>query len=261
MSKWRVKQAGELSKKALVDLALPEGHMVTPSKTPVLWISDEKVEPIGETWAAVADHFKGRGLWPLALETLRDTDDRPWDSGELEPGESSDPASQQASAVLGRWWADNVPVPSERDALAALAPFGREFPGLAKPTGDAVDVELMASVADGIDARLGIVAVTRPADAPTVLGWQGPVNHFSDMGLLSCVLRSWEDRFGAVLVGMGFDTLTLAVGSPPEDNKTALAIAAEHFAVCSDIIYQGSGSIEAHAAELVGARSWTFWWD
>ena len=41
----------------------------------------------------------------------------------------------------------------------------------------------------------------------------------------------------------------------------AYAVAAEHFALCSDNITQGLGSIQAYAEELPGATSWWFWWD
>jgi hypothetical protein len=109
--------------------------------------------------------------------------------------------------------------------------------------------------------RVGLVPAVRPADAPATLGWMGPVNHCGDMGLLSAALRSWEDRFGAVLVGLGFDTMTLAVSRPPRDEKSALAIAAEHFAMCPDNVHHGAGSIEAYAADLVAQAAWTFWWD
>jgi hypothetical protein len=113
----------------------------------------------------------------------------------------------------------------------------------------------------GLEGHLGLVAVSRPADAPAVLGWMGPVNHFDDMGWLATVPRSWEDRFGAYAVGIGFDTLTLGVEHPPTDLKQALAVAAEHFAACPDNIYQGVGSLQAYAKDLIGSHVWTFWWD
>jgi hypothetical protein len=103
--------------------------------------------------------------------------------------------------------------------------------------------------------------VVRPADTLAVIGWKGTVNYYSDMGALSAVLRSWEDRFDAFLVGIGFDTVTLAVGRPPSTIRAAQEIAAEHFAACSDIVYQGSGSIEEYGAEIVDDGVWRFWWD
>jgi hypothetical protein len=81
------------------------------------------------------------------------------------------------------------------------------------------------------------------------------------MGALAAVLRSWEARFGAYVVGIGFDTLTLGVQRPPTSMQHALAIAAEHFAICSDIVYQGAGSLEAYAEEILERPVWSLWWD
>jgi len=43
---------------------------------------------------------------------------------------------------------------------------------------------------------------------------------------LSTVLRSWEDRFGAMLVGLEFDIATLIVTRPPQTEQDALLKAA-----------------------------------
>jgi len=87
------------------------------------------------------------------------------------------------------------------------------------------------------------------------------VNHFANIDLLSTVLRSWEERFDAFVVGIGFDTLAIAVGRPPSTLEAARLVAAEHFATCPDIIYQGCGSIEEYARALRDDDSWEFWWD
>lgn len=110
-----------------------------------------------------------------------------------------------------------------------------------------------------MDGRLGLVAVVRAADA--ALGWQGPVNVYQDMGRLAAVLRSWEDRFAAVVVGIGFDTLSVAVRRPPTTDADATALAAEHFAVCPDQILQGVGTIAKYAEAIKGRGEWLFWWD
>lgn len=41
---------------------------------------------------------------------------------------------------------------------------------------------------------------------------------------------------------VGFDTVDLLVERPPRTQQAALAVAAEHFAFCTDNIYQGVGS-------------------
>ncbi|WP_312871166.1 DUF4253 domain-containing protein [Streptomyces lonarensis] len=107
------------------------------------------------------------------------------------------------------------------------------------------------------------MAADRSADAPAGCGWSGPVNYTGDMSAFSAVLRSWEDRFGARVVGMGFDTLLLSVASPPRDEATALRVAAEHHAFCPDNVWQNTpgGTLARYAASLVGEDVWSFWWD
>jgi hypothetical protein len=68
-------------------------------------------------------------------------------------------------------------------------------------------------------------------------------------------------RFDAYVVGMGTDTLVLAVGRPPRDLASATAIAAEHYAFCPDNIQQGVGTIREYAESLVDETLWPFWWD
>lgn len=105
------------------------------------------------------------------------------------------------------------------------------------------------------------MCVNRPADAPDAIGWMGAVNYDADPLDLSTVLRSWELRFDAYLVGLGTDTMTLAVGRPARDLAAATAIAAEHYAFCSDNVDQGVGSIREYASMLVNESIWHFWWD
>ncbi len=94
------------------------------------------------------------------------------------------------------------------------------------------------------------------------MGWCGPTNHENDTALVSTVLRSWEDRFGARVVALGFDELHVSVAAPPRTTVEALPVAAEHFAFSPDNVWQGSGSIRAYADEAVtGSNHWGFWWD
>ena len=76
--------------------------------------------------------------------------------------------------------------------------------------------------------RLGLVQTERPADIPALLGWTGMIKCTDQVAELSAVLRSWEDRFGATLVVLGFDTLELSVSAPPRNQARALTVAAEH---------------------------------
>ncbi len=252
----------------LSGVRLPKGLPISPfvqagaaKAVPVIWVTDRKEPDVGGLWQKIAAGFAEHGLWPLVLDS-RDDGDRPWLAGELEPSSSTSPDGHDALAFLEGRWNDCVPAEDEGpEALERFAPFGRNFPGLAAAVAEVTSADAFGETTESLEGQLGLVAIRRPADVPTIIGWMGPINHFADMGGLSALLRSWEDRFGAYLVGIGFDTLTIAVQRPPTTVEEAMAIAAEHYAACPDNIDQGIGSIDAYAEELVGLTNWTFWWD
>jgi len=227
-------------------------------------------------WAqAYADRSRS-GLWPLLLESLRHSDGfRPWDSGELycewnSPADLHDPAS-----LLAGWWAqytshdpDSDPLP-EAERHAVTAPYGTQWPGLAPGRELTADPDSMALqytahlLSQGRPLRLGLVAASRGADALAAAGWTGPANYTSDTGQITAIVRSWEDRFGARVVGVGFADLYVSVAAPPATLDEALPVAVEHFAFCPDNIWQGGHphTLTGYAKRLVGLNSWEFWWD
>jgi hypothetical protein len=149
-----------------------------------------------------------------------------------------------------------------------MAPFGKDFPGYAAPTAtralltrDEVVDAAVEEAAGPFSSLLGLVPVSRPADVPAATGWIGMWNSWDDPVAVSAVLRSWEDRFGAVLVRMNSATLELAVAAPPWERSECLAVAAEHYAFCDDT-YQGNpGTLRDYANLLRGNPRWSFWWD
>lgn len=74
-------------------------------------------------------------------------------------------------------------------------------------------------------------------------------------------LRSWRDRFGAELVGLGFDVMNLKVSRPPQTRQQALELAREQYVYCADIVEQGVETLNALAATLMASDWWYFWWD
>ena len=152
-----------------------------------------------------------------------------------------------------------------------LAPFGAVFAGLAPPTpGLALltPAEVVESAVEEADVPgdplLAVVAVTRPADVPAAIGWSGTAGSrqpWDDPAALSAVLRSWEDRFGAVLVRIGRASIELAVAAPPWERTECQAIAAEHYAFCDDTYTGNPGTLRDYADLLRGNTRWSFWWD
>ena len=73
------------------------------------------------------------------------------------------------------------------------------------------------------------------------------------------VLRSWEDRFGARLLEVGYEDIRLLVSRPPQTLEAAQRIAAEHM-VFSDEAHQGLSWVGGIARTLVNNPFWDFWW-
>jgi hypothetical protein len=263
-----------------LDVPLPDGRLMTadPSMTdadaevlshaPVFWMSNQPIA--GATWADFrAQHPQSR-LWPLLLlHDLSGAADRPWEGGELSPGSVAEIDEHDAADYMAREWAEWAEEEDDEGTaydFEDLEPFGRECPGLAPPGEPSLDpgeaADWYAKLLDEQRGHLGLVAADRGADALTAIGWTGPANH-RETPPLSAMLRSWESRFGARVVAVGFDTLYVSVAAPPTTIEHALHVAAEHFAFCPDNIQQGHSpyTLRAYAERLVGVNSWAFWWD
>jgi hypothetical protein len=230
----------------------------------VLWATGELGDAVA-AWLALKDRLAGTQLVPVLLSGFRWQPERPWDVGELEPCDLGAVGELDAAVLLEDMWRSAVPVPEEDGTVTAklLAPHSRAFPGLVEVVGPEIGVDDLASASTLLtpSLRLGLMAASRPADVPAIVGWTGAINYYATPAPLACVLRSWEDRFGARLLHLGFDTMDLLIERPVPSHEAALAVAAEHFAFCPDNIYQGAGSISRYAAALPGAAIWSFWWD
>lgn len=186
-------------------------------------------------------------VWITALDRIRPPDD---------------PAAAVAGIphvdpqeFLASHWSRNCPLCGCRD------PFGA-FPGLAPRSRSSADPLGSAASADALQTgHLALVPADRPADVITALGWTGPCNYGTDLAALSAVLRTWEERFGAVLVRVEEATLWLSVAAPPRTARHAQRIAAEHFSFCRDVDWEDPRPLRAYAAGLVGQSTWRFWWD
>jgi hypothetical protein len=255
---------------AVAGVRLPAGKRTGPGgqsrrpPEPALWVTGEFGDAAG-AWLALRERLGGTGLVPLLLSGLGGEPDRPWESGELGPPASGALVGLEAPAVLRRQWEGHVPVPEEDEQETArlLAPFSRSFPGLAPATSGRASPAALEQAVASLNApmRIGLVAASRPADTLVSIGWQGAANYHRTAAPLTAVLRSWEERFAATVMHIGFDTVDLLVERPALSRQAALAVAAEHFAFCMDNIYQGAGSISRYAREVAGATRWSFWWD
>lgn len=225
---------------------IPDDDFAVEKGTPALWTSDAIIRGGPSVWLRLAAAFGSTGLWPLLLESASHDPERPWLSGEFE-GAASGENTRDPATILSEWW-------PEED--------GPTFPGLARPTPGELDRSAPARVLRHLrKTRLGLVPASRPADVTSSIGFMGTLNYDLEMSDVARVLESWEDRFGAIVVGLGFDTMTFVVCRPPRSLAEALPIAAEHYAMCSDLVDQGAGTLEAYARIIVKSEMWMFWWD
>lgn len=180
------------------------------------------------------------------------------------PEPVADIGNYAPAAFMYEVWSDFAEQAAPGD-FEDLAPFGRHCPGPAAPGTPLDDPDAAADRhARALSARglsLGLVAVERGADALAAIGWQGALNHNEWTAPLAAVVRGWEERFGARVVGLGFNTLELSVSAPPVTTRHAVQVAAEHWAFCPDILFQGPGTLAGYAEEIRGKTWWSFWWD
>jgi len=260
----------------LGSVALPLGRRVMAvAGEPVAWATAAEVPAAGRVWAALSEAREQTGLVPFLLAGLDQTTERPWDSGELQGRcDISGLDHMDAASVLAGLWDGKTHVGHEAEwgededpesvALieAQIAPFSRQFPGLAPATEEQLDPATLADVlAARPAARIGLVPAARPADVLPLIGWFAS-DQFDDALPVAAVLRSWEDRFGATLLEVGYSQIRLLVRRPPRTAGTAQRIAAEQYAFCDERHHARSdGSIPGITASLVGTPIWTFWWD
>jgi hypothetical protein len=269
---------------------LPAGKLINGNLGPdhVGWATVDPVPGSGRVWAALSELHPQTGLVPIQLHGLRidsmfpsDRQGlpgdalRPWDNGEFaKPWDPREADGLDAGALLADLWRVSVwPDEDEPEPMGQWAPFTQEWPGLAAPQRTALTAAEREQALDVVlprirqahraapEARIGLVAAGRPADVLAVLGWDGLCNRGREALIpLIAVLRSWEDRFGARLIGVGFADLLLLVERPPRTLEAAQRIAAEQV-VLADECTDALTDVPHLAARLVDAPIWTFWWD
>jgi hypothetical protein len=233
-------------------IALPSGRrVIAEDGTAVAWITDEpgSAEAVGDVMRRLVDAFPVTGLWPLYSPTSLGY-------AGLDDLDGPTPVTADISEVmrdLDAW----VHAPEDEDEDEDDDDPVPRLPGLAdlvpgpEPTAAGLPVD--------VAGRLALVPVTRPADVPAALGWGAPNYDFTG-DRISVVLRSWEDRFGATLVGLEGDTMYVYPGRLPADPAQLARLAGEHYAFCADTIDQGIPWSD-YLVEMPRQVVWTFWWD
>lgn len=235
-------------------IKLPEGHLiVSPAGRPLAWVSNAAVVDIQSLWLRLAARFDRTGLWPLVSRGLSGDLRRPWsDPGDLQHfTEPADVGAVDARSFLTEALSSDDESPVDVPVAPITLQQRTQQPQRSLPvTGDHLQR----------GSLLILVPATRPADALSALGWTHGVNYHISEAELSSVLRSWEDRFGAVLTSADFDAIDVEVTRPPGADLS-VAVGYEHYGFCPDNIEQGAGTLSAYARQISDARTWSFWWD
>jgi hypothetical protein len=77
----------------------------------------------------------------------------------------------------------------------------------------------------------------------------------------TALARYWRDRYGAEIATLTSDVMEFTVERPPRSDADALELAWQQCLYCSDIVYQGAGSVATLARSLRNSTRWYFWWD
>jgi hypothetical protein len=84
------------------------------------------------------------------------------------------------------------------------------------------------------------------------------INYDIDNDSLLKIIKVFDDKYALDLVGCSGDWCEFRIGKEPAD---WLNFAKEAYAVCPDIVDQGSASVEALADEMKAGKILYFWWD
>jgi hypothetical protein len=275
MAERMLPEDGELR---LGPVTLPAGRRITSalSGDPVAWATIQDVPDAGRVWADLSAAHSQTGLVPFLLAGLDETTARPWESGEFDdPADVIQLDHMDAASLLKNLWdgkthegdEDEWGEDEDEDFVEAIeeqiAPFSRQFPGLAPAIGEQLEPGQLDDVLGSLPAaRIGLVPAARPADVLPLIGWAGTTNWGPEFVLdVAAVLRSWEDRFGARLLEIGFAEIRLLVERLPRSVAAAQRIAAEHYAFCNECGGRGLSEVPSISPSLVNAPIWTFWWD
>jgi hypothetical protein len=195
------------------------------------------------------------GWWPILIGNNLDEQGLAQSALFAAPVDSitAEAASIDVPELLQRWTRDSQPDPSDEFDYIGEWPASLVAPhGLYVPR-DLRTLEPQPTV-------IAIVAVPDQSLVPAAIGFGG-WNSCPRSAEHVAVLRYWNQSHGARLISMSSDVVEMVAGRPPATRDQAMRLAAEHFAYCSDIVYQGVGTVSDLAASLLDAPNWYFWWD
>ena len=249
---------------ATLELAVGDGSPGATSHDEQLWISREPLPTTPTLWKRLAAAFPDTGLWPLAIPVAGTDGSVDW--FEHATGREADAIDPDADAAAGRDVADRIrerlsesldggtPLRSTDLLRASHVARGELMSGQGRRT-DALTFAFHAVGA----ARLALAPARRPGDVIHALAWPGASAAGIPTDELAEIVASWEERYAALLVGLGEGSLVFAVLRPPSTLDEAVEVVAEHHALCPDEAAQWGDDLKA-AELLVDAPTWRLSW-
>ncbi|MEU6350910.1 DUF4253 domain-containing protein [Streptomyces sp. NPDC047072] len=256
------------------ELRLPSGRFERRGPTEI-WLADELPDDIEELWVELLRRAPDTGLYPHLCW--------PGDHGAPEGAEAADAVDLEKVLAVDftayrearlPYWSDPSTAELPDDTPEGVAPWPHDpgppfdsWPGFAPAGPSGADpaeaaaravAELLCTDPFASSFVLALVPARCSADVPALVGW----DHGAPMPLLTALLRSWEERFGARVIAAYGGEVQVSVARPPLDPGDAERLALEHVLSTADnIVDDPPTPFPEYARELVGRTEWRFWWD
>lgn len=221
----------------------------------------EKLKRAGEGWPVIVGDAEALGRM---LETYAIDDPSIYQDPDAVAGNW--PPPRAVEEILAA--ADGIDVPVELQRLFEQEYGGAPFeldpgewpePGEVGGAGLTVHTDILTQRVFP-KVHLTVLPTDDPAAVPAYLRW-GNWNACPPPEVHVAVHRKWREEYGAQIVGISGDTINMRVSRRPATREEALALAREQFLYCSDLVLQGTETLEVLAASLMASDWWYFWWD
>ncbi|WP_316572237.1 DUF4253 domain-containing protein [Neobacillus sp. YIM B06451] len=118
------------------------------------------------------------------------------------------------------------------------------------------------SIEKGINKKIIIAKI--PTSKPWEVAAWVPMGGFNECPMPEeqvAIFQHWFEKYGAIPALVDVDVWELVVKNPPKTQEESVELAWEQFGFCSDIVWQGVGTVNALAGTLINSSTWYFWWD
>ncbi|MES2132994.1 MAG: DUF4253 domain-containing protein [Bacteroidota bacterium] len=112
----------------------------------------------------------------------------------------------------------------------------------------------------GIGGNKDVMAILKTTDQYEVIKQikTDGINYNIDTDSLIKIVKQFDSKYSLSLTGTSGDWCEFKINKEPAD---WMVFAKEAYAVCPDIVDQGTGTVEALADELKKSKKLYFWWD